>query len=119
MSLTTNRCRLADIIHQRTYDFIQRYDALFRFTSTYRQQNQLIRALHDFSDKVIVARRKKLLNENKSPEDDVEGRKKLALLDLLLQATVEGKPLTNDDIREEIDTFMFEVGKTTAAFNES
>jgi cytochrome P450 family 4 len=69
--------------------------------------------LHDFTDKVIVARREKLLNdggETKQACDETFGeRKKMALLDLLLQSTIDGKSLTNLDIREEIDTFMFEV----------
>lgn len=39
-----------------------------------------------------------------------EGRNtKKALLDILLQSTVDGKSLSNEDIREEVDTFMFEV----------
>lgn len=110
--------RLADIIHRRSYDFLLRYDFLFRFTSTAKRQQQLIESLHDFTDKVIVARREKLLSRvSEVKENDDEsfgGRRKMALLDLLLQSTCDGKSLTNLDIREEIDTFMFEVMHTPA-----
>lgn len=86
---------------------------MFQFTPTYRRQQALIKSLHSFTDKVIVERREKLLHEsNKVTRDhneNVVGKKKLALLDLLLQSTVDGNLLTNEEIREEIDTFMFEV----------
>lgn len=88
-------------------------------TSLHSKQQRCLKVLHSFTDSIIVARRQELLskrNEDKdSGESEVEGKEKLALLDVLLQSTINGQPLSNMDIREEVDTIMFAGHDTTTS----
>ncbi|XP_034108207.1 probable cytochrome P450 4d14 [Drosophila albomicans] len=114
---------VSNMMAERFMNPLQRFDFTMRifFPLLHRKLQKNIKSMHDFTDKVIEERRdalQKSINE-KSPtnveEDDVGSKRRMALLDVLLQASVDGQPLSNTDIREEVDTFMFEGHDTTTS----
>lgn len=74
------------------------------------EQRRIVRELHQFTDSVITRRRKQLADQTAYFSQGSDGEKqRMTFLDLLLNVTSEGEPLSDTDIREEVDTFMFEV----------
>lgn len=109
---------IATILHQRMFDVFLRNEFLFPFTKEAKEEKAALKVLHQFTDSVIVGRRKELLEKqsaSNASDDEFGMKKKMALLDVLLHSTIDGKPLTNADIREEVDTFMFEGHDTTTS----
>ncbi|CAG9771770.1 unnamed protein product [Ceutorhynchus assimilis] len=93
-------------------------DILFKLTKDYKKQEENLKIMHGFTNSVIKKRKEELQNNKnlEQLEEDSLGRKrKLAFLDLLLNCTVDGQPLSQEDIEEEVNTFMFEGHDTTAS----
>ena len=80
-----------------------RIEAIFWMTYG-RRQNQLLKALHGFTEKVIEKKMKQ-----------TQPATNPSFLDLLLLTRTEnGQSLSAKDIREQVDTFMFAGHDTTA-----
>ncbi|EDW10178.1 probable cytochrome P450 4d14 [Drosophila mojavensis] len=113
---------VSSIMAERFVSPLQRFDETMRifYPLLFRKLNRNIKAMHDFTDKVIAERRatlQKTLGEStqSADDEDVGSKRRMALLDVLLQSTADGQPLSNQDIREEVDTFMFEGHDTTTS----
>ncbi|KAF5277802.1 hypothetical protein FQR65_LT03783 [Abscondita terminalis] len=96
---------------------IKIWDTVYMFTKDYQKERKALGYLHGLSNSVIKTRRKELQIQpsTASIEDNSESKKKIPFLDILLTSTVDGVPLTNEEIRNEVDTFMFAGHDTTTS----
>ncbi|XP_025410333.1 cytochrome P450 4C1-like isoform X2 [Sipha flava] len=102
----------------RIFQFWLWNDFVFKISKCGQTFYSSIKVLHDFTDKVIENKKTLLKNENNSniTHDKNVGRmQKKSFLDLILNI-MEDNPdqLTDKDIREEVDTFLFEGHDTTS-----
>ncbi|XP_004518434.1 cytochrome P450 4d1 [Ceratitis capitata] len=126
---------ISTVTHKRMFDIIYRFNLTYQFTSLARDEKRALAVLHGFTERIILQRREELLRAQANTltaaakdrkqtngqvivtdkDADVGLKRKQAFLDILLQSEIDGKPLSNLDIREEVDTFMFEGHDTTSS----
>ncbi|KAJ6634646.1 Cytochrome P450 4C1 [Pseudolycoriella hygida] len=88
---------------------------IYKHTKAGKEFHECLQTLHGYSADVIQLR--KMTRKEKLPLNGNGEVKKnrLAFLDLLLEANENENLLTDKEIREEVDTFMFEGHDTTTA----
>ncbi|XP_062991790.1 cytochrome P450 4V2-like isoform X1 [Elgaria multicarinata webbii] len=114
--------RMSDLIHHRQKSPWLWNDLIYLLFQEGREHSRSLKILHSFTDQVIAEKAQELKNQEQHKSEAVgngeqrRDKKRRAFLDLLLNATDEaGKKLSYLDIREEVDTFMFEGHDTTSA----
>lgn len=107
-------------IYKSSYLFYQRQtspwlwsDFMYKLTPAGAKWRKYIATLHSFTNQVIQERKLELQNHDET-STDLGRKKKIAFLDLLLKESKGGTVLSNEDMREEVDTFMFAGYDTTA-----
>ncbi|XP_050801462.1 cytochrome P450 4V2-like [Gopherus flavomarginatus] len=114
--------KMNDVLHQRQRCPWLWPDFMYCMFQEGREHNRSLKILHSFTDNVI-AEKSHEIKIHEQHKIDFEGKceqsgskKRRAFLDMLLNATDDkGKRLSYVDIREDVDTFMFEGHDTTAA----
>lgn len=134
--------KMCSILHLRQSKLWLRPDWLFSLTRYGKEQIDLLGIIHGLTKKVIKSKReamnsgdKKYIENSVNPEEntvstafkslkddldeqdenDVGQKKRLAFLDMMVESAQDGIVLTDDEIKEEVDTIMFEGHDTTAA----
>lgn len=103
---------LLKILVDRIFSPILSNGFLYLFSETYRKEKHCLKVVHEYTRTIINKRKAEFYSDSKNYEQSVDsfGRKKRrAFLDLLLEYATRDSSFTEDDITQEVDTFMFEV----------
>ncbi|XP_017787233.1 PREDICTED: cytochrome P450 4d2-like [Nicrophorus vespilloides] len=109
---------MQDIAVVRMIHPIYRTEWTYKYTNLYKTELEALETITSFSLGIIEKRRKFLESRHSDDEDECDEfgkRRKMTFMDILLKSTIDGKPLTNEEIRQEVDTFLFEGHDTTSA----
>ncbi|XP_037034245.1 cytochrome P450 4C1-like [Bradysia coprophila] len=87
-------------------------DFIYKRTESGRKFHDCLQTLHGYSSDVVALRK---TTRQRASQTNNGGKRRLAFLDLLLEANENGNQLSDKEIREEVDTFMFEGHDTTTA----
>ncbi|XP_025833167.1 cytochrome P450 4d2-like isoform X3 [Agrilus planipennis] len=103
------------ILMDRALSLFLWHDSIYMHSDHSIRERSAVKIINSLTDSVIKRRKEEIENQWDSHVEDSGDERKLAFLDLLLQAEADGERLSDISIRDEVNTFMFEGHDTTAS----
>ncbi|KAM4699935.1 ultra-long-chain fatty acid omega-hydroxylase-like isoform 2-T2 [Discoglossus pictus] len=107
---------LSSLVVKREHCLPHHIDFIYNLSSNGRKFHRACKIVHDFTEGVVQQRKKAL--QEKGAENWIKSKqgKTQDFIDiLLLSKDEEGNQLSDEEMRDEVDTFMFEGHDTTAS----
>ncbi|XP_011184380.2 probable cytochrome P450 4ad1 [Zeugodacus cucurbitae] len=108
---------LCDVIKERTFSIVKRFDTLFQLTPHYWKQRTALSTLERVINKIVDQRRESLQTQPQQQQQQQLTIRTMErpFLDVLLNAQLDRRALTNKEIFEELSTFIFTEHNCTAS----
>ncbi|KAM9320123.1 ultra-long-chain fatty acid omega-hydroxylase-like [Gastrophryne carolinensis] len=107
---------LSKLVSEREQVLHHQSDFIYQLSSNGKKFRQACKVVHDFTANVVQQRKKALKEQGAENFIKSKRGKTTDFIDLLILSKDEnGKSLSDEDMRAEVDTFMFEGHDTTAS----
>ncbi|XP_068081533.1 cytochrome P450 4C1 isoform X2 [Anabrus simplex] len=101
--------RISELFQKRQLNPFLYKNIIFNLTGIGREQARVVKILHAFTRKVLEQRRQEYISNRETTDNNLQRKKRiLSFLDLLIEISETKQVLSDEDIQEEVDTFMFE-----------
>ncbi|XP_061396112.1 probable cytochrome P450 4ad1 [Musca vetustissima] len=104
---------LCDVIQERTFSIVKRFDTLFYLTPYFSKQRKALRELKTEMNRIVEQRRRQLKDD--AGKDLINKDELKPFLNVLLNAKLDGRELKFREIFEELSTFIFTGHDPTAS----
>ncbi|XP_053563152.1 ultra-long-chain fatty acid omega-hydroxylase isoform X1 [Bombina bombina] len=107
---------LSSLVVKREHYLPHHFDFIYRLSSNGKKFRQACKIVHDFTGGVVQQRKKALQEKGADAWIKSKQGKTTDFIDILLLSKDEdGNQLSDEEMRDEVDTFMFEGHDTTAS----